>query len=169
MRKIVGCSIIIKDDFNNVLVVQRKVKKNEPKKWDIFSRNIRGKESPEKCINRAIKEDLKTIIFDLTLFKEYVIDDETGNITLVYTGSVKERVTLHADIIMSKWINLKDIESYDFVLARRIAPFEAIRRGRKVRTPKGAMPRNSQAPCPRERAGSCAIHAGGQAARPADG
>lgn len=115
MRKIIGCSIIIKDDFNNVLIVQRKVKKNEPKKWDIFSRNIRGKESPEKCINRAIKEDLKTIIFDLEPFKEYVIDEENENNILVYTGCIKERIILHADIIMSKWINLKDIESYDFV------------------------------------------------------
>lgn len=115
MRKIIGCSIIIKDDFNNVLIVQRKVKKNEPKKWDIFSRNIRGKESPEKCINRAIKEDLKTIIFDLEPFNEYVIDEENENNILVYTGCIKERIILHADIIMSKWINLKDIESYDFV------------------------------------------------------
>ncbi len=115
MGKIIGCSIIIKDDFNNVLIVQRKVKKNEPKKWDIFSRNIRGKESPEKCINRAIKEDLKTIIFDLEPFKEYVIDEENQNKILVYTGCIKERIILHADIVMSKWINLKDVESYDFV------------------------------------------------------
>ena len=43
MAKVVECSIIIKDDFNNVFIVQRKTKKNEPKLWYSVGKKVRGK------------------------------------------------------------------------------------------------------------------------------
>lgn len=115
MSKIIGSYVIVKDNFNNVLVAQRKAKRNEPKLWDIFSRNIKGKESTEKCANRAIKEDLKTIIFDLETFKEYVVDDETMDAIIVYTGCVRERIVCHDNIINYKWINETMMDSYEFL------------------------------------------------------
>ncbi|GAB6167828.1 hypothetical protein JCM1393_02880 [Clostridium carnis] len=114
MAKIIGCSIIIKDDFNNVLIARKKVKKNEPKLWYIFGRTLRGKETTEKCINRAIKEDLKSIIFDLAPLKEYVVDETTLDSYLLYTGSIKERVTTHADIVECKWVSERNLDDYDF-------------------------------------------------------
>ena len=65
MSNIKFCSIIIKDDFNNILISKRKGKKADEHLWYIFERKIKGRETPEKCANRAIKEDLKTIVFDL--------------------------------------------------------------------------------------------------------
>ena len=69
MGKVVRCSIIIYDDFDNVLIAERG-KKNE-RTWGIFGKEIKGKETDEKCINKAIDKDLKCTIFDLKPFKDY--------------------------------------------------------------------------------------------------
>lgn len=115
MSKIIGAHVIIRDNFNSVLIMQRKVKKTEPKLWDIFSRNLKGKESIEKCANRTIKEDLKTIIFDLEPFKEYVVNEETGDTIMVYTGYVKERIVCHDNIVAHKWISERNMDEYEFI------------------------------------------------------
>ena len=101
MAKVVECSIIIKDDFNNVFIVQRKTKKNEPKFWYSVGKKVRGKESEEKCISRAVKEDLKSIIFNLE------------RICAVYKGELKERVTYGNDIVDGKWLSAKEIDECD--------------------------------------------------------
>jgi len=115
MGKIVRCSIVIYDDFNNVLIAQRgKVKKNSPIIWSIFGKDIKGKESEEKCITKAIDKDLKCNIFDLIPFKEYKINEENGESLLVYAGKIKEFITCHAEINKIKWISEKEMDSYDF-------------------------------------------------------
>ncbi|SHI34692.1 hypothetical protein SAMN02745163_00059 [Clostridium cavendishii DSM 21758] len=114
MSKIIGAQVIIRDNFNSVLVIQRKVKKTEPKLWDIFSRTLKGKETTEKCANRTIKEDLKTIIFDLEPFREYIVNEETGDTVMVYMGYVKERIVCHDNIVANKWISKKNISEYEF-------------------------------------------------------
>ena len=43
MGKVVRCSIIIYDDFDNVLIAERG-KKNE-RTWGIFGKEIKGKET----------------------------------------------------------------------------------------------------------------------------
>ena len=85
MAKITECSIIIKDDFNNVFIAQRRTKKNEPKLWYVIGRKVRGKETEEKCISRAIKEDLKSIIFNLEQVAE-ILNEELNEICAVYKG-----------------------------------------------------------------------------------
>ena len=73
MGKVVRCSIIIYDDFDNVLIAERG-KKNE-RTWGIFGKEIKGKETDEKCINKAIDKDLKCTIFDLKPFKDYTLEN----------------------------------------------------------------------------------------------
>ena len=73
MGRIAECSVIIKDDFNNIFIVRRKTKRNEPKLWYIVGKKIRWKETEEKCIARAIKDDLKSIIFNLEKLGEIKI------------------------------------------------------------------------------------------------
>ena len=63
MGSLVKCSIIIYDDFGNVLLAERG-KKNE-RTWGLFGKDIKGKETDEKCISKAIDKDLKCTIFDL--------------------------------------------------------------------------------------------------------
>lgn len=112
MNKIISCSLIIKDDFNNVLIIQRKVKRGQPKVWSLLNRDIKGKETIEKCLEKIAKEDLKGIVFNLTPFKDFVINQDESNSS--YTGSIKESIVLHKDITSSKWINERSLEQYEF-------------------------------------------------------
>lgn len=109
MAKITECSIIIKDDFNNVFVVERKTKKNEPKLWYNVGKKVRGKESEEKCISRAVKEDLKSIVFNLERLGE-VLNKDKDEVCAVYKGELKERVTYGNDIVDGKWLSINEID-----------------------------------------------------------
>lgn len=115
MGKITTGSLIIKDDYKNVLIIQRKAKKNDPKLWEILQRDIKGKETQEKCIGKMAQRELKTVVFDLTPFKEYVINEEKEELLMLFTGKLKERITLHKDIMMDKWISESELDKYDFV------------------------------------------------------
>ena len=104
------CSIIIYDDFGNVLIAERG-KRNE-RTWGLFSKEMKGKETEEKCISKAVDKDIKCTVFDLKPFKEYVVEDEKK--LKVFTGSVKEYITCHKSINNIKWISKRDIEGYIF-------------------------------------------------------
>ncbi|WP_322392386.1 hypothetical protein, partial [Clostridium perfringens] len=93
--------------------IQRKTKKNEPKFWYTIGRKLRGRETEEKCISRAIKEDLKSIIFNLEQVAE-ILNEELNEIRVVYKGELKERVTYGNDIADGKWISLIEIDQYEF-------------------------------------------------------
>lgn len=112
MAKVTECSIIIKDDFNNVFVVQRKTKKSEPKLWYSVGKKVRGKESEEKCISRAVKEDLKSIVFNLERIGE-ILNKERDELCAVYKGELKERVKYGNDIIDGKWLSINEIDEYE--------------------------------------------------------
>lgn len=112
MSKVISCSLIIKDDFNNVLIIQRKVKKGQPKVWSLLNRDIKGKETIEKCLEKIAKDDLKGIVFNFTPFKDFAINEDQINTS--YTGIIKESIILHKDIIGSKWINKRVLDEYDF-------------------------------------------------------
>lgn len=112
MAKVVGCALIVKDDFNNVLILQDKVKRGEPEKWTLLNQKIKGKETEEKCINRCVKDALKTVVFDLERVKEYLINDDEA-ITL-YSGSLKDRIVLDKKYKDYKWIGLRQISNYNF-------------------------------------------------------
>ncbi|MDZ5253264.1 NUDIX domain-containing protein [Clostridium sp. LIBA-8841] len=112
MGNIKFCSILIKDDFNNILISKRKGKKADEHLWYLFDRKIKGRETPEKCANRAIKEDLKTIVFDLKELYDFNINEEES--LRVFTGSLKEKVTCGANITAYKWINKDELSNYTF-------------------------------------------------------
>ncbi|MGH4122165.1 MAG: NUDIX domain-containing protein [Clostridium sp.] len=113
MGKVVKCSIIICDDFNAVLIATRGKKKLQ-KVWSIFGKDIKGKESSEQCIAKAIDKDLNCTIFDMTTFKEYVLDEDSGDTLAVYTGKVKHYITPHKDISGVKWVTERELDMYDF-------------------------------------------------------
>ena len=110
MGMVTRCSIIIYDDFGNVLIAERG-KRNE-RTWGMFGKEIRGKETEEKCISKAVDKDIKCTVFDLKPFKEYVLEDEKK--LKVFTGSVKEYITCHKSINNIKWISKGNIEDYIF-------------------------------------------------------
>lgn len=112
MAKVIGCSLIIKDDFNNVLLVKKKVKRGQIEEWSLLNQKIRGKEDGEKCIHRGVKDVLKSIVFELEPQKEYITNEIIGESVMVYSGKLKEKITLDKNYKETKWINKNDIDSY---------------------------------------------------------
>lgn len=113
MSKEINCSLIIKDDFNNVLIIQRKVKRGQPKLWSLLDRDIKGKQTIEKCLEKIAKDDLKGVVFNLTHFKD--ISTNENQVKSIHTGTIKECIVLHKDISASKWVNKRVLDEYDFI------------------------------------------------------
>ncbi|WP_297636670.1 hypothetical protein [uncultured Clostridium sp.] len=97
-----GCFILLKDDFNNILLVQ-KGKKKSPGDWQLVGRDKKGKETNDKCIHNVIKENLNTLIFDLDEYK--VIQDSKDENYAIYIGKIKDFMNLGKGVINSEWIN----------------------------------------------------------------
>ena len=112
MEKVLRCSILIVDDFNNVLVAERGKGKGATKTWGLFGKEIKGKEDEEKCITKAVDKDIKCNIFDLKPFKEYNLEGEEK--LKVFTGCIKEYITCHKSINSIKWIGQRNLEDYIF-------------------------------------------------------
>lgn len=110
MAKVIRCSIIIYDDFGNVLVAERG--KKTDRVWGIFGKEIKGKETEEKCIFKAVDKDIKCTVFDLEPFNEYKLSEEEN--LKVFTGTVKEYITSHKSISSIKWIGKKEFETLNF-------------------------------------------------------
>ena len=68
MSTVVSCSLIIRDDFNNVLLLKKKVKRGQIEKWSLLTQKKRSKEEHEKTIHRGVKDILKSIVFDFHKF-----------------------------------------------------------------------------------------------------
>lgn len=113
MTKVSECILIVKDDFNNVLILQKKVKKGQEESFIMINQKVRGKETEEKCINRSVKDSLKSIIFDLKKVKEYPLNEEE-NIG-VYTGVLKDKIVLDKSLKSYAWINKRQMESYNLL------------------------------------------------------
>lgn len=114
MDKALGCGVIIKDYFKNVLIIQKKVKKNQPKLWQLVYRNIKGKESEDKCVHRAVKEELKVLLFNASSFENIKVCDDEQHLKF-YTGELQEKIAPHDDIVDYKWINKSNMDNYEFI------------------------------------------------------
>ena len=114
MMKCTACTLIIKDDFENVLILKKKVKKGQIGKFSLLSQNLRGKESDEKCLNKASNKILKTIIFDLEPYKEFVLDSDSDEGIRVYKGEIKGRFVLDKSYDDAQWVNKNKLSEYEF-------------------------------------------------------
>lgn len=114
MMNFTGCTLLIKDDFGNILVLKKKVKKGQKEIWSLLTQKIKGKESNEKCINKSVNKILKTIVFDLKQFNEYVTDSENNEGIKVYLGDLKGKFVLDKSYDEAKWINKNDLDGYEF-------------------------------------------------------
>ena len=112
MANIIGCSIIIKDDFNNILIIKKEQKKNFGL-WKCVGRLKKGRENNEKCIANSVKEELNTLIFDLKEVKEFKINEEDS--IMIYEGKIKDYMNFGKKVMDMKWISEKEIENYEFL------------------------------------------------------
>ena len=115
MSKVTKCSIIIFDDFDNILLCQKGKGKN-PKNlvWTTFGNPLTGRQTTEKCITKTIDKDLKCNIFNLQPFKEY-INESIDESHLVYSGNIKEQMTYNKDIVRTKWFSIGQLENEDIL------------------------------------------------------
>lgn len=114
MVKVVKSTIVIYDDFKNILIAERGKGKNTPKQWGLFGKELKGKETAERAIIKAVDKDIKCTIFDLKEFKQIELQEGAEEATQVYVGTVREYITTHKSINSVKWIGQKDIENYNF-------------------------------------------------------
>ncbi|MCM1991267.1 hypothetical protein [Oceanirhabdus seepicola] len=115
MDKATKCIVIIKDDFKNVFIVQKKGKRTEPKMWQLLEVEVKGKSTEDKCIEKMIKKNISSILFNKTAIKDYVLDEETGDILRIYSGQLKERISLHKDFVKTTWIGENKLDELDFI------------------------------------------------------
>ena len=112
MSNIVRTAIILKDSYNNVMVVQRG--KKSTGEWSLVGKEMKGKEDPEKCITKAGYKDIDCAIFDLEPFGEYVINETTGEKLMVFTGVIRQYIVVHKSINQVKWISKAQLEELQF-------------------------------------------------------
>lgn len=112
MANVIGCSIILKDDFDNILIIKKEQKKKFGL-WKCVGRLKKGRENNEKCIINSVKEELNTLIFDLKEVKEFKINDEDS--IMIYEGKIKDYMNLGKKVMDMRWISKSDIENYELL------------------------------------------------------
>jgi 8-oxo-dGTP diphosphatase len=115
MNTYIGCSIIIYDEDNNILIAQRSKYKNSfPLYWEIVGGALEDEETPEECIRREVMEEINCNINNLKLFKVYVINNIDRFILIVYTGKINESMQLNTEIEQVRWIGKSEIDGFNF-------------------------------------------------------
>ena len=115
MNTYIGCSIIIYDNDDKVLIVQRsKSKKSFPLMWETVGGALEGNETPEECIRREVKEELNCNVIDLKLFNVYIINEDNRYVLIVYTGRINEPIQHNSEIEQIRWIDKCEIGEFNF-------------------------------------------------------
>jgi 8-oxo-dGTP diphosphatase len=115
METYIGCSIIIYNSENKVLIARRsKSKKRFPLMWETVGGALEDNETPDECIRREVMEELNCTINDLRLFKVYVINEDNRYVLIVYEGNLNGQVQENSEIEKVKWIDRSEVEKFDF-------------------------------------------------------
>ncbi|MBW6410619.1 hypothetical protein [Clostridium weizhouense] len=110
--KIIACTLILRDDFNNILALKKKAKRGQTGKWSLVTQPLTAKGNCEKSLNKGVNKILKTVLFGLEEFKEYNINSDEA--IKVYTGTLKERYVLDKTYDEAKWISKNNLDTFEF-------------------------------------------------------
>jgi len=111
----IGCSIIIKDNDNKLLIAQRsKSKKKFSLLWETVGGALEDNETPEECIRREVREEINCSIQDLKIFKVYIINQDNRYVLIVYTGKINEQIQYNLEIEQIRWIDKSEIQKLNF-------------------------------------------------------
>lgn len=113
MDNVVGCTLVVKDDFNNVLILKKKVKRGQVESYSLINNKITGKAVTEKTVEKAVKTSIKCNVFDLKPLKEFVVDKESKEKHIIYVGNIKEKPSLDKGYVDFRWISKRQIEDYN--------------------------------------------------------
>lgn len=115
METYIGCSILIYNSENRVLIARRsKSKKKFPLMWETVGGALEDNETPDECIRREVMEELSCTVNDLKLFKVYIINYDSRYVLIVYTGKLNGQVQQNSEIEQVKWIDRAELEKFDF-------------------------------------------------------
>jgi 8-oxo-dGTP diphosphatase len=110
----VTCAIIRNED-NEILVVQRGGKSDHPFKWEFPGGKLKEGETEEECIVREIMEELSITIVICKQMEEVAYDYGTKQIVLIpFICDTLEDLPLMAEHIAYKWLAPADLKKVDF-------------------------------------------------------
>jgi 8-oxo-dGTP diphosphatase len=119
MKTTISSSVIIYNDKNQVLLAKRSSnKKMDPNLWETIGGSIEFGESPIECLEREIKEELNSQLFNVELFGVYSYinkDNEIHVISIQYLAKIDKSLKFNKNEIAEiRWINEVDIPKFKF-------------------------------------------------------
>ena len=110
----VTCAII-RNEENEILVVQRGEKTDHPFKWEFPGGKLRDGETEEECIIREIKEELSMEVVICSRAEPVVHDYGHKKITLFpFICDTLDELPALSEHVDFKWISPEDLGSVDF-------------------------------------------------------
>lgn len=110
----VTCAVIRNED-NEILIVQRGEKSDHPYKWEFPGGKISAGESAEDCIIREIDEELSLEIVICHRLKDVEYDYGKKQIRLIpYVCDTLDDLPFLAEHIAYKWVNAEKLLSFDY-------------------------------------------------------
>ena len=110
----VTCAIIRNED-NEVLVVQRGVHTDHPLKWEFPGGKIAQGESEEDCIIREISEELSIDIVICSRLEPVEYDYSIKQISLIpFVCDTLDDLPLLSEHVAYKWLPAEDLKAVDF-------------------------------------------------------
>ena len=110
----VTCAII-RNEENEVLVVQRNENTDHPFKWEFPGGKVDEGETEEECIIREIKEELSIDIVLCSRMEDVDYDYGKKHILLIpFICDTLDELPLLSEHIAFKWLSLADLMSIDF-------------------------------------------------------
>jgi len=110
----VTCAIIRNED-NEVLIVQRGEQSDHPLKWEFPGGKLKEKETEEECIIREIKEELSIDIVICRRLPEKEYDYGYKQIRLIpFVCDTLDDIPFLTEHLAYKWLNPSELKNVDF-------------------------------------------------------
>lgn len=110
----VACAII-RNEENEVLVVQRGQNTDHPRKWEFPGGKLKKGETPEECIVREIREELSIDIVICQRLKDTEYDYGIKQVRLIpFVCNTPEYLPLLSEHIDYRWIDPAELQNVDF-------------------------------------------------------
>jgi 8-oxo-dGTP diphosphatase len=110
----VTCAII-RNEEEEILIVQRGIKSDHPLKWEFPGGKLNAGESPEDCIIREILEELSVDIVIVSTLPPVEHDYGFRQIRLIpFVCDTLDEIPLLSEHVAYRWLNAGELKSVDF-------------------------------------------------------
>ena len=111
-----GC--IIAKDTGRILLQQRTLNGSFPRNWGFFGGKVEDNESNTDCLFRELSEELNVKVQIHNKFTEFEYQYPDFRVNLIsYICSMKDQKIELVDHDMYKWIEVRNVDLYNFLLA----------------------------------------------------